>query len=183
MTSIRLEWLSSTYFQLLEKLQVQSLQVLEIQIRNEPQDKVPAFDILQEFLPRHPNITQFEISFWNDYVESKSCELIPMILETLPMLERLMWILKLLNPVLTCRCNISHGHNINTQKSTLGNGGALRRHFRPHRLRPMVGRGRETKLWHIWRTVQTCDHERWRIGFANPCWQTIRHLLRFHPLP
>ena len=89
MTSIRLEWLSPTYFQLLKKLQVQSLQVLEIQIRNEPQDKVPAFDILQEFLPRHPNITEFEIKFYNDYDELKSLELIPMIVGTLTKLERL----------------------------------------------------------------------------------------------
>ena len=89
LTSITLRWLPSAYFALFQHLQIQSLEVLVIQINNEPEDEVPPFDVLQEFMPRHPNITQFEIRFWNDYDEPKSLELIPMILTTLTQLERL----------------------------------------------------------------------------------------------
>ena len=89
LTSIKLEDLSSAYFQLFLLLQVDSLQLLEIKIDNEPQDKMPVFDILQEFLPRHPNITQFKIGFFNYYDEPKSLELISMILAGLPQLEML----------------------------------------------------------------------------------------------
>ena len=85
LTSIRLWNLSSACSLLLQKLQVHSLKILEIEIRN----KVPVFDILREFLPRHPNITQFEIKFKYDYDEPKSLKLIPMILATLTKLERL----------------------------------------------------------------------------------------------
>ena len=87
LTSIKLGWLPSASFQLLQHLQVDSLQLMEITIDNEYQEKVPAFDILQEFLPKNPNITQFQISFKKDYDEPKSLELIPMILTTLPQLE------------------------------------------------------------------------------------------------
>ena len=87
LTSIWLWLLPPTSFQLFQQLQVDALQVLEIHIKNKPQDKVPVFDILQELLPRHPNITRFEIRFANDYDEPKSLELIPMILETLKKLE------------------------------------------------------------------------------------------------
>ena len=88
LTSIKL-WLTSAKFQLLQQLQVDSLQLLVIQINNKRDDKVPVFEILQEFLPRHPKITQFEIKFWRDYDEPKSLELIPMFLATLTKLERL----------------------------------------------------------------------------------------------
>ena len=87
LTSIKLRLLPSECFQLLQKLQVDSLQLFEIHIYNYEDKCVNAFDILQEFLSRHPNITHLEIGFVNDYVEPKLLELIPMILATLPKLE------------------------------------------------------------------------------------------------
>ena len=88
LTSIKLEWLPTASFQLLQQLQVDSLQHFEILFDNWCiYDKVPAFDILQEFLPRNPNITKFEIGFQNNYDEPKSLELIPRILATLKKLE------------------------------------------------------------------------------------------------
>ena len=89
LTSIGLWRLPSACFQQFQQLKVDSLQVLVIHINNRNQDEVAAFDILQEFLPRHPNITEFGIGFFEDYDEPKSLELIPMILATLPKLERL----------------------------------------------------------------------------------------------
>ena len=89
LTSIKLEDLPSACFQLFQQLQVDSLQLLGIVIDNWDQDEMLAFEILQEFLPRNQNITQFEIEFFEDYDEPKSLELIPMILATLPKLEKL----------------------------------------------------------------------------------------------
>ena len=89
LTSIRFGSLSSASFSLLHKLQVASLQVLVIQVNNEPEDKVAAFDVLQELLPKNPNITQFKILLLSNHDEPKSRELIPMILAALPQLERL----------------------------------------------------------------------------------------------
>ena len=89
LTSIKLWSLPTASFQLFQHLQVDSLQVLETHIHNMYEVQVPALDILQEFLPRHPNITHFEIRFFIDYDEPKSLELIPMILATLTKLERL----------------------------------------------------------------------------------------------
>ena len=85
LTSIWLGNLSSKYFPLFQKLQVNLLQVFVIIINSEPQ--VPVFDMLQEFLPRHPNITDFEISFNFGYEEPKLQELIPMVLATLTKLK------------------------------------------------------------------------------------------------
>ena len=87
LTSIELWNLPSASFQLFQQLQVDALQVLKINIYNKTEDKVPVFDILQEFLPRHPNITRFEISLRYDYVKPKPLELIPMVLATLRKLE------------------------------------------------------------------------------------------------
>ena len=89
LTSITFRFLPLACFQLLQNLQVDSLQLLEIHINNWGQDKMLAFDILQEFLSRHPSITQFKIKFAEDYDEPKSLQLIPMILAILPQLERL----------------------------------------------------------------------------------------------
>ena len=89
LTSITLTWLHSASFQLFQHLQVYSLQMLVIHIDNMYEVKVPALDILQEFLPKHSNITQFKIGFYKDYDEPKSLKLISMILATLPQLERL----------------------------------------------------------------------------------------------
>ena len=89
LTTIKLWDLHSTCFQQFQRLQVVSLQILKIHINNINQVELPVLDILQEFLPRHPNITQFEIRFYKDYDEEKSLELIPMILATSPQLERL----------------------------------------------------------------------------------------------
>ena len=85
LTSIRLE-LPPPCFQLLKQLQVGSLQVLDILIDSRYK-KVPVFNILQEFLLRHQNITEFKISFCDDYDEPESLELIPRILATLKKLE------------------------------------------------------------------------------------------------
>ena len=86
LTSIELCNLPSASFQLLRQLQVDALQMLKIHICNF-KDEVPVFDILQEFLPRHPSITKFEIGFRKDNFEPKSLELIPMVLVTLTNLE------------------------------------------------------------------------------------------------
>ena len=87
LTSIRLEWFPPASCQLLKQLLVHSLQHFVIHIDNMYQVKVCAFDILQEFLPRHQNITQLEILFANVHDEPKLLEIIPMILATLPHLE------------------------------------------------------------------------------------------------
>ena len=87
LTSVKLGHLPAECFSLLKKLHIKFLQMFKIHIKNEPQ--VPAFEVLQEFLLRHPKITQFKIRFWYYYDEPESLELIPMILETLPQLERL----------------------------------------------------------------------------------------------
>ena len=87
LTSIRLWHLPPACFQLLKQLQVGSLQVLEVHIYDRTQEEVPAFDILQEFLPKHPNIIRLVLTFWYNYDEPKSLELIPMILATLTSLE------------------------------------------------------------------------------------------------
>ena len=90
LTSITVAWFPSAHFHLLKNVKVQSLQVLVIHILNFSLDiVVPAFDILQEFLPRHPNITEFKIDFDEDYDEPKSLELVPMVVRSLPKLERL----------------------------------------------------------------------------------------------
>ena len=89
LTSIRLWYLPSASFQKFQQLQVHSLQLLVIHIDNRYKVQVPAFDILQKFLPRHPNITQFEIGFVEDHDEPMSLKLIPMILAALTKLERL----------------------------------------------------------------------------------------------
>ena len=88
LTSITVAWFPSAHFHLLQEFKVKSLQVLVIHILN-LNILVPAFDILQEFLPRHPNITEFKIDFNEDYDEPKSLELIPMVVRSLPKLERL----------------------------------------------------------------------------------------------
>ena len=87
LTSIRLLRLPSASFQQLQQLQVHSLQLLVIHIDNRNQVKLPVFDILQEFLPKNPDITHFMIRFAEDYYEPKSLKLIPMILATLSQLE------------------------------------------------------------------------------------------------
>ena len=89
LTSITLRWLPPACFQCFKQLEVHSLQFLDILVDNESQDKVPAFEILQEVLKKHPNITDFKIQFDNDYDEQKSLELIPMIVGLSSKLERL----------------------------------------------------------------------------------------------
>ena len=89
LTSIKLWNLPSASFSLLQNLQVISLQHFVIHISNKSRDEVPAFDILQDFLPKNPNITHFDIRFAKNYDEPKSLELVPMILATLTKLERL----------------------------------------------------------------------------------------------
>ena len=87
LTSITLRELSLASFQLFKSLHVETLEVLDIKIHNEPQDKV--FDVLLEFLPRHPRITQFRINLLSNYDDLKSPELISMIVGTLKILEKL----------------------------------------------------------------------------------------------
>ena len=87
LASIWLTSLPPACFQLLQQLQVHSLQDLVIHIDN--WSKVPAFDILQKLLPKHPNITEFFITFNYNYDEPKLFQLIPMIVRSLRKLERL----------------------------------------------------------------------------------------------
>ena len=89
LTSIRLVLLSPECFHLLKKLHVKTLQAIDIHITNYRLDKVPAFDILKEFLPKHPNITDFRIEFVKDYCEPKSFKLIVLIVRVSSNLERL----------------------------------------------------------------------------------------------
>ena len=87
LASIWLTYLPPACLQLLQKLQVHSLQDLVIHVDNWSQ--VPAFDILQKFLPKHPNITEFYMTFNFNYDEPKLFQLIPMIVRSLRKLEKL----------------------------------------------------------------------------------------------